>query len=58
MHPESWNSDFLAGSQASLEAFLAELRANRGHIENEDEPVFDVIVHLLERTIAGLQENR
>ena len=46
---------FLAGSLAALEGFHDELLVARGRIENEAEPVFDVIVDLLQRTIAALE---
>jgi hypothetical protein len=46
---------FVSGSLAALEGFRDELLRARGHIENEDEPAFDVIVDLLERTIAVLR---
>jgi hypothetical protein len=48
------NDPFVAGAKAALEGFRAELLKDRGRIENEEEPVFDVIVDLLDRTIAAL----
>jgi hypothetical protein len=48
------SDQFLAGSRAALEGFWAELHANRDRIESEQEPLFDVIVDLLERTIDML----
>lgn len=49
------NEYFVAGSVAALEAFRSELLRNRGHIENEVEPAFDVIVELLDLTLAGVR---
>jgi hypothetical protein len=49
------SDEFLAGSLAALESFKAELLLARDRIENEDEPVFDVIVDLLERTARTLR---
>jgi hypothetical protein len=46
---------FVAGSVTALESFLAEMVADRGRIENEDEPVFEVIADLLQRTITVLR---
>jgi len=47
---------FQAGGVAALEAFKEELLKERGHVENETEPVFDVIVDLLERVTEGLRQ--
>lgn len=40
---------------AALAAFREQIIVDRGRIENADEPVFDVIVGLLDRVIAELR---
>jgi hypothetical protein len=42
------------GAVTALEAFKAQLLRDRGRIENEDEPVFDVIVDLLDRCVNAI----
>jgi len=45
---------FIDGGVAALEGFRAEILKDRGRIENEDEPVFDVILDLLDRVTQVL----
>jgi hypothetical protein len=45
---------YVAGAVAALDGFRAELLSNRDNIENDGEPVFDVIMDLLDRTLAVL----
>jgi hypothetical protein len=49
------SSTFEQGAIAALEGFRLELLADRGRIENEVEPAFDVIVDLLQRVVAELR---
>ena len=50
------HAEFQYAGLAALEAFKEQLLTDRGRIENEDEPVFDVIVDLLERVTAVLRQ--
>jgi hypothetical protein len=47
--------EFEQGAIAALEGFREELLSARGRIENEDEPVFDVIVDLLDRVTTTMK---
>ena len=43
---------FVQGAESALDAFRAELISHRDNIESCDEPVFDVIIALLDRVLA------
>lgn len=45
------DDDFYDGGRTVLEAFRAQLLKDRGLLENDDVPVFDAILDLLNRTI-------
>ena len=45
---------YVAGAVAALDGFRAGLLSDRDNIENDGEPVFDVIMDLLDRTLAVL----
>ena len=57
LEPSSFmGQSFVLGGIAALEGFLTEIVNHRGRIENQEEPVFDVIVGLLMSAATAMDE--